>query len=102
MPLENRETHKYLDFGQGADEFTVSVKPGRFSGRIVVALDRSWNQPIGSVDVPAAGSGSASLVISGEIAQTSGRHSVWLQFFSNGGDSFKVEWFQFQSHSTTR
>ena len=93
---EDYATFKYLDFGDGADTFSVTVTP-HAGGRIEVLTDNLWSAPVGTVEVPAAEGASRSVTLTVPVRPVDGVRSVTLRFLGDkeAGELFTVDSFRF-------
>lgn len=87
--------YKYINFEAGVDSFIVRVAPGKMGGSLQVALDQSWHQPIGTINVPASQGDKKWVTLSCPVKKTQGVHAVWLRFYGKDTDLFNVDWFKF-------
>jgi len=87
--------YKYLDFCTDIDSFKVKVAAGQKGISIDVALDNSWGNSIGKVDIPGNGDGTTVKTYSCKIRRVKGSHAVWLRFYGDGGELVKVDSFSF-------
>ena len=87
---------KYLDFGDGADTFSVTVTP-HAAGRIEVLTDNLWSAPVGTVEVPTAEGASRSVTLTVPVRPVDGVRSVTLRFLGDkeAGELFTVDSFRF-------
>jgi arabinoxylan arabinofuranohydrolase len=93
---DDKAAYKYVDFGAGAGRFSVRVAPGKQGGRIDIALGSSWSYPpIGSLEVPGGGDGNTWVELSCPVKKTAGVHALWLRFYGEGDDLFRVDRFGF-------
>lgn len=88
--------YKYLDFGEGADGFSVDVTPGA-GGRLEVWIDNLWTPPVAVVDVPAGNDGKTITIEAPEMKPTRGVHELILRFTGDRGadELFSVDAFRF-------
>ena len=93
---EDYATFKYLDFGDGADTFSVTVTP-HAGGRIEVLTDNLWSAPVGTVEVPAAEGASRSVTLTVPVRPVDGVRAVTLRFLGDkeAGELFTVDSFRF-------
>ena len=93
---EDYATFKYLDFGDGADTFSVTVTL-HAGGRIEVLTDNLWSAPVGTVEVPAAEGASRSVTLTVPVRPVDGVRSVTLRFLGDkeAGELFTVDSFRF-------
>jgi len=93
---EDYATFKYLDFGDGADTFSVTVTP-HAGGRIEVLTDNLWSAPVGTVEVPTAEGASRSVTLTVPVRPVDGVRSVTLRFLGDkeAGELFTVDSFRF-------
>ena len=87
--------YKYLDFSAGVDSFKVKVAPGQKGISIGIALDNSWGNSIGRVNIPGNGDGTEVKTFVCKIKKVEGIHSVWLRFNGESDDLLKVDSFVF-------
>ncbi len=92
---DDKAAYKYIDFGTGSDHFSIRVRPGLKAGKIDVALDQPWAGAVGSVEVPDNSKGDEWLILNGKIKKARGVRAVWLRFYGEGEDLFRVDWFRF-------
>ena len=92
---ENYAVYKYLDFGDGADSFTVDVTP-KAGGKIEVWIDNLWTPPVGVVDVPASDDGKP-VTLTAKIQPVKGVHALTLRFTGDkdADELFTVDAFRF-------
>lgn len=92
---DNYAVYKYLDFGEGADTFTVTVTP-QSGGKIEVWIDNLWTPPVGVIDVPADRKGET-LTLTGKISPVKGVHALTLRFMGDkeSEELFTVDSFRF-------
>lgn len=92
---DNYAVYKYIDFGDGADTFTVNVTP-QSGGKIEVWIDNLWTPPVGVIDVPADRKGET-LTLTGKINPVKGVHALTLRFMGNkeSEELFTVDSFRF-------
>lgn len=92
---DNYAVYKYLDFGEGADTFTVNVTP-QSGGKIEVWIDNLWTPPVGVIDVPADRKGET-LTLTGKISPVKGVHALTLRFMGDkeSEELFTVDSFRF-------
>lgn len=88
--------YKYLDFSSKVDSFIVKVAPGGKGISIDVALDNSWGNSIGRVNIPGNSDGTSIKTYSCKIQPVKGIHSIWLKFYGEGGNHVKVDSFLFR------
>ena len=93
---EDCATFKYLDFGDGADTFSVTVTP-HAGGRIEVLTDNLWSAPVGTVEVPAAEGAARSVTLTVPVRPVDGVRAVTLRFLGDkeAGELFTVDSFRF-------
>ncbi len=91
----DRVAYKYLDFGNGVDQVTFRVKPGKKSGKIDLALDVPWHPSIGTVDVQGSETAGAWQDLTVAIKSVSGVHALWLRFSGETGELFSIDWFKY-------
>ena len=87
--------YKYLDFSADVDSFKVKVAPGQKGISIGIALDNSWGNSIGRVNIPGNGDGAEVKTFACKIKKVEGIHSVWLRFYGESDDLLKVDSFSF-------
>ena len=93
---DDKVAYKYIDFGEVADQFRIRVAPGKQGGRIDLALDNSWSYPaVCSLDVPGGGDGSTWIELTSPVVNAVGVHALWLRFYGEGDDLFRVDRFEF-------
>ena len=92
---DNYAVYKYIDFGEGADTFTVNVTP-QSGGKIEVWIDNLWTPPVGVIDVPADRKGET-LTLTGKISPVKGVHALTLRFMGDkeSEELFTVDSFRF-------
>ena len=92
---DNYAVYKYIDFGEGADTFTVNVTP-QSGGKIEVWIDNLWTPPVGVIDVPADRKGET-LTLTGKINPVKGVHALTLRFMGDkeSEELFTVDSFRF-------
>lgn len=92
---DNYAVYKYIDFGEGADTFTVNVTP-QSGGKIEVWIDNLWTPPVGVIDVPADRKGET-LTLTGKISPVKGIHALTLRFMGDkeSEELFTVDSFRF-------
>lgn len=92
---DNYAVYKYIDFGDGADTFTVNVTP-QSGGKIEVWIDNLWTPPVGVIDVPADRKGET-LTLTGKINPVKGVHALTLRFTGDDDaeELFTVDSFRF-------
>jgi arabinoxylan arabinofuranohydrolase len=93
---DDKAAYKYLDFGDGVSTFTVRVAAGKNAGKIDIALGNSWGTSIGTLEVPGNGDGKTWKSYSCKVQNTKGVNAVWLRFYGEGKDLFRVDWFKFE------
>jgi arabinoxylan arabinofuranohydrolase len=95
--IRNRDkaAYKYIDFKEEVDTLTVRIAPGTKPGKIDIVLDDSWGPSIGHIDVPGNGDGKTWTTFSVKVKNTKGVHALWLGFYGDGDDLFKVDSFNF-------
>ena len=96
MRNDDKVAYKYIDFGEGVNSVEIRVAPGSNGGTINIGLENSWGRSIGTINVPGNGDGKTWQTIEAEIENTGGVHAVWLRFYGEGDDMFKVDWFRFR------
>lgn len=96
MRNEDKAAYKYIDFGNGVDSVTVNVAPGSKGGTINFAIDQPWGPSIASVNVPGNGDGKQWITLSAKVNSVKGVHALWMRFWGEGTDFFRVDWFQFK------
>lgn len=93
---EDKAGYKYIDFGEGVESITVRVAPGMHPGKISFGTDNLWNWPaLATIEVPGNGDGKTWQYITVKVRKIQGVHSVWLRFYGEGTDLFKMDWFKF-------
>lgn len=92
---DNYAVYKYIDFGEGADTFTVNVTP-QSGGKIEVWIDNLWTPPVGVIDVPADRKGET-LTLTGKISPVKDVHALTLRFMGDkeSEELFTVDSFRF-------
>ncbi len=92
---DNYAVYKYIDFGEGADTFTVNVTP-QSGGKIEVWIDNLWTPPVGVIDVPTDRKGET-LTLTGKITPVKGIHALTLRFMGDkeSEELFTVDSFRF-------
>lgn len=90
--LSNGDYLEYpgIDFGSGASQFDARVASGAaggVSGLVNVVLDNPSNTPVGSFAVGNTGGWSSWETIPANIAETTGTHTVYLEFDSGATGS---------------
>jgi hypothetical protein len=88
--LSNGDYLEYpnIDFGSGSSQFDARVASGAaggVSGLVNVVLDNPSNTPIGSFAVGNTGGWSSWETIPANITETTGTHTVYLEFSSGAG-----------------
>jgi arabinoxylan arabinofuranohydrolase len=91
----DKAAFKYLNFGEGAESFEITVVPGKRGGKIHLTLDQPWRSNIGTIDVPAGTGDRKWITLSCKIKPTQGVHALWLKFEGDGEDLFDVDGFKF-------
>jgi arabinoxylan arabinofuranohydrolase len=92
---DDKAAYKYINFGNGVDSITLNVAAGQKGGVIDIALDNSWSASVGSVKIPDNGDGKTWTQFTAPVKNVKGVRTVWLRFNTEGGDTFKVDWFKF-------
>ena len=92
---DDKAAYKYINFGIGVNNITVRVAPGANAGKIDVVLGDSWSPAIGSVEVPGGGNHKVWKVFTVPVKETAGIHALWLRFYGEGEDLFRVDWLKF-------
>jgi arabinoxylan arabinofuranohydrolase len=87
--------YKYIDFSEETDSVKLNVLPGSKPVSIDIALDDSWGQSIGKINIPGNGDGKTSQTLTCKINKVKGVHAVWLRFWGDYDDSVKIDWFSF-------
>ena len=92
---DNQVMYKYLDFGDGADSFTVNVTP-KTGGKLEVWIDNMWTPPVGVVDIPASAAGKPQ-TLTVPVTPVKGVHTLILRFAGDkeAKELFTVDWFKF-------
>ena len=88
--------YKYLNFSTDADSFKVNAAPGKKGVSINIALDNSWGNSIGQVNIPGNGDGSKVQSFACKIKRVNGIHSVWLRFYGDSDELIKLDSFSFE------
>ncbi|UCG26652.1 MAG: family 43 glycosylhydrolase, partial [Bacteroidales bacterium] len=91
----DKAAYKYIDFGHGVEKVTFRVAPGTDPGSIRIALDNPWAWGGPVVEIPGGGDGKTWTTVSVPVGEITGVHAVWLQFSTQGNDSYSVDWFKF-------
>lgn len=88
--------YRYLDFGEGADGFSVDVTPGD-GGRIEVMTDNLWSAPVAVVDVPAGSDGGTITIETSDMQPVTGVRELILRFAGDrtADELFGVDAFRF-------
>ena len=88
--------YRYLDFGEGADGFSVDVTPGD-GGRIEVMTDNLWSAPVAVVDVPADSDGGTITIETSDMQPVTGVRELILRFAGDrtADELFGVDAFRF-------
>jgi hypothetical protein len=79
-----------VNFGSGSSQFDARVASGAaggVSGLVEVVLDNPSNTPVGSFAVGNTGGWSTWKTIPANITETTGTHTVYLEFVSGAGGS---------------
>ena len=92
---DDKAAYKYIDFGEGVVTFNVRVLAGEKPGKVDVTTGQPWRRSICTVDIPGNGDGKTWMTLTGEVKDVSGIEAVWLRFYGEGEDLFKVDWFEF-------
>lgn len=97
MRNDDKAAYKYLNLANGATGVQVRVAPGSDGGRIDFALGQPWGPSIGHVDVPAGNVDGEWLTLSGTINPdlAKGEIALWLRFWGNGDDFYRIDSFRF-------
>ena len=90
-----------VDFGTGGvRDFLARVASGAsggISGLVEVRIDSRTNAPIGSFAIANTGGWQSWRSVPGNVADVTGRHTIFLTFTSGQPDDFvNVNWFQFR------
>ncbi len=78
----DRAAFKYIDFGEGAGEVQLRVRPGNRQGVIQLKLDYPWTGNIAQADIPAA-SKEEWITLTAKVTGASGIHALWLVFYGD-------------------
>jgi len=92
---EDKAAYKYIDFGNGVDNFTLSAITGARGGKIDLLIDQPWGPSIGSIEIQGKEDWNKWNTFTGNIKGVKGVHALWLRFNVKDNESFKVDWFVF-------
>jgi len=92
---DDKAAYKYIDFGNGVNQFQVQVAPGKRGGKIDLLIDQPWGRSIGSIDIPGNEDENKWEAVTADIKGIEGVHALWLRFNVKNNDTFKVDWFVF-------
>jgi beta-xylosidase len=87
---------KYINFENGVDSLTLHVAPGKKGFTINIALDNSWGPSIGIINMPENGNGETYQNLNCKISKVKGVHALWLVFWGDADDLFKLDWLRFK------
>ena len=90
----DRVAFKYLNFGNGATGFEVSVIEGKNAGKIDIITDQPWHAVVGSIEIP-AGDSKTIKSFTCTINKIKGVHALWLRFSGEKEKLFTLESFKF-------
>lgn len=95
--IQNKDwvAYKYIEFGDGASVFNITVAPGSKPGRIELLVDNTWTAPVGIIKVPANGDLKTWQTLSCKIKPLSGKRAIWLRFSGESDSLFKIDNFSF-------
>lgn len=93
---DDKAAYKYIDFGNGIDRLKIRVNPGTEGGTIDIAVDHSWGQSLGTIQVPPDNDPDQWISLRGDIRNVAGIHALWLRFYGEGEDLFTVDSFVFE------
>jgi hypothetical protein len=93
---DDKAAFRYIDFGKGAENFSVRVRPGKQGGRVDLTLDQPWQRSIGSVTVPPGGEAPEWITLDGSLTPVSGVHALWIRFYGEGEDLLELDWISFK------
>lgn len=99
---DDKAAYKYIDFGNGVDQFTVNAIPGTNGGKIDLLIDQPWGPSIGTIEIPAKGDGKSWETITSKIKGIKGVHALWIRFNVKNNEAFKLNWFAFGNGSHDR
>ncbi len=90
----DKAAYKYINFGEGVENITMRLKPGKSGGRIVVSLDKPWHRRLAILEVEPDNDGHwKELTFPVESAE--GVHALWLHFYGEDREMFAIDWFRF-------
>lgn len=92
----DKAAYKYIDFGEGVTSLTARVAPGTKPGKIDIALGDSWGKSIGTLDIPGNGDSKTWTTLTCKVKNPKGVNAVWLRFYGDGEDLFRLDWFKFE------
>lgn len=93
---ENRAVYKYIDFDDKPEKVSLRISDGDTHGVIRICLDSPWSSPVAEVKVEEGSNPENWKIVSGDMAEVSGIHAVWLIFSTWTNDDFSVDWFSFE------
>jgi hypothetical protein len=95
--IQNNNTakYKYIDFGNGANQFVVKTQGKTSKGQIEIWMDDFHGQPSGICEIPSFNNEFSYQVITCNIKKISGKHVVYLKFTGASDDMFDIDWFTF-------
>jgi len=91
----DRTAYKYINFGDGADQVTFRVKPGKNSGKIALVPDMQWHRAVGTAEIPAKKGDNDWQNVTIPVEKIKGVHALWLKFSGEGDNLFSIDWFKF-------
>jgi arabinoxylan arabinofuranohydrolase len=92
---DDKAAYKYIDFGNGVDQFTANVIRGASGGKIDLLIDQPWGPSIGSIQIPGKEDSKKWDTFTSKIKGVKGVHALWLKFSLKDNESFKINWFDF-------
>ena len=88
-------------FGTGATSFTARVASATSGGRIELRLGGTSGTLVGTCTVAGTGGWQTWTTISCPVSGATGTHDLYLRFTGGSGNLFNVNWWQFQSGTTS-
>jgi arabinoxylan arabinofuranohydrolase len=92
---DNTAKYKYINFGDGANQFAVKTLGKTAKGQIEVWIDGFNGHPAGTCEIPSYNNEFSYQVITCKIKMTTGKHIVYLKFIGESDNLFDIDWVTF-------
>ena len=86
-----------VDFGDGANSFTVSASSAGSGGKLQIRLDKQDGTVIGSCDISGTGSWQNWEEFTCDISGAEGLHDLYFTFSGGSGALFNMDWWKFKA-----